>query len=246
MHWLYITPFDRLFAALVMIKYKAIFVAILLANYQNSCFICLSSALLSQSINICTRHVYRCLSKASVRHSRFWSRFIPIRARRQNRGSLGFKSSIIGVSHDAPKVSARYIYGPTTLHGCSAMIHHGRATNAHDASKIRYGASMVQAGSVTTFSSCCILDESEWIGMSVISRFIPNAHEWPRLHLPHLKYEPEAATVELRFRPSPKSTTIQPECFKRFKTALACRAGSRITKILLELLQYYYDSRACP
>ena len=138
------------------------------------------------------------------------------------------------MSHDASKVSARYIYGPTTLHDGGAMIHHGRATNAHDASKIRY----VQTGSLTTFSSCCILDESEWIGMSVIPRFIPNAHEWPRLHLPHLKYEPGAATVELRFRPRPQSTTIQPECFKRFKTAVACRGGSRITKILLELLQY--------
>ena len=42
-------------------------------------------------------------------------------------------------------------------------------------------------------------DESAWIGMSVIPRFIPNAHEWPRLHLPHLKYEPGVATVELRF-----------------------------------------------
>ena len=73
-------------------------------------------------------------------------------------------------------------------------------------------------------------DESEWIGMSVIPRFIPNAHEWPRLHLPHLKYEPGAATVELRFRPCPQSTTIQPECFKRFKTAVACRRGSRITR----------------
>ena len=58
MHWLYIMPFDRLLAALVLIKYKAIFVAILLSNYQKSCFICLSSALVSQSINICTCHVY--------------------------------------------------------------------------------------------------------------------------------------------------------------------------------------------
>ena len=81
------------------------------------------------------------------------------------------------MSHDAPKVSARYVYGPTTLHAGSAMIHHGGATNAHDTSKIRYSASMVQAGSATTFASCCILDESEWIGMSVIPRFIPNGHE---------------------------------------------------------------------
>ena len=40
-------PFDRLLAAPVMIKYKAIFVAILLSNYQKPCFICLSSALVS-------------------------------------------------------------------------------------------------------------------------------------------------------------------------------------------------------
>ena len=82
-------------------------------------------------------------------------------------------------------------------------------------------------------------------GMSVIRRFIPNAHEWPRLHLPHLKYVPGAATVELRLRPRPQSSTIQPECFKWFKTAVACRGDSRITNILLELLQYYYDSRRC-
>ena len=47
-------------------------------------------------------------------------------------------------------------------------------------------------------------DESEWIGISVIPRFIPNAREWPLLHLPHLKYEPGAATVEQRLRPRPK------------------------------------------
>ena len=38
---------------------------------------------------------------------------------------------LIVVSLDAPKVSARYIYDPTTLHDGSAMIHHGGATNAH-------------------------------------------------------------------------------------------------------------------
>ena len=104
------------------------------------------------------------------------------------------------------KVSARYIYGPITLHGGSATIQHGGGTNAHDASRIRYGASIVKAGSATTFSSCCILDrdKSEWIGMSVILRFILNAHKWPLLHLPHLKYEPGAATVEQRFRPRPQ------------------------------------------
>ena len=143
-------------------------------------------------------------------------------------------------------LSARYIYGPTTLHDDSAMIHHGGATNAHDASKIRYSASMVQAGSATTFSSCCILDGSEWIGMSVIFRLIPNAHEWPQLHIPHLKYKPGAITVELRFGPSPQSTTIQPKCLKRFKNCLSVswrfpnhQDSSRITTVL------QYDSRRC-
>ena len=68
------------------------------------------------------------------------------------------------------------------------------------------------------------------------------SHDAPRVSARYI-YGP--TTVELRFRPSPQSTTIQPECFNRFKTALACRGGSRITRILLELLQYYYDSRRC-
>ena len=72
----------------------AIFVAILLSNCQKSCFICLSSALLSQSINICTCHVYRCLSKAPTRHSRFTT-IHPDSSKTVNRGSLGLKSSIL-------------------------------------------------------------------------------------------------------------------------------------------------------
>ena len=95
------------------------------------------------------------------------------------------------MSHDVNTVSARFIYGFTTIHDGSATIHHGGATNAHDASKIRYGASMVQAGSFTTSSRCAT------------------------------KNEPDAATVELRFRPHPQSTTFRPECFKRFKTVVA-------------------------
>ena len=47
-------------------------------------------------------------------------------------------------------------------------------------------------------------DESEWIGMSAIPRFIPNANKWPLVHLPHLKYEPGAAMVEQRFRLRPQ------------------------------------------
>ena len=56
------------------------------------------------------------------------------------------------MSHGAPTVSARFIYGPTTTHDGSATIHHGGATNDHDASTIRYGASTIQAGSATVAS----------------------------------------------------------------------------------------------
>ena len=56
------------------------------------------------------------------------------------------------MSHDAPTVSARFIYGSTTTNDSSARIHHGGATNAHDASTIRYGASMIQARSATVAS----------------------------------------------------------------------------------------------
>ena len=62
------------------------------------------------------------------------------------------KSNINTVSHDAPTMSARFIYGSTTSHGDSATIHHGGATNAHDASPIRYGASATQAGSARVSS----------------------------------------------------------------------------------------------
>ena len=63
-------------------------------------------------------------------------------------------SSINTMSHDAPTVSARFIYGSTTTHDGSATIHHGGATNAHDASAIRYGASTIQAGSATSSHEC--------------------------------------------------------------------------------------------
>ena len=72
-----------------------------------------------------------------------------------HRDASGWKkrnSSIITMSHDAPTVSARFIYGSTTTHDGSATIHHGGATNAHDASTIRHGASTIQAGSATVAS----------------------------------------------------------------------------------------------
>ena len=48
MHLLYIMQFDRLLAALVLIKYEALICGIFISNHQKSCFciryICLSSA----------------------------------------------------------------------------------------------------------------------------------------------------------------------------------------------------------
>ena len=52
------------------------------------------------------------------------------------------KSSVNTFSHDAPTVSARFIYGYATTHDSSATIHHCGATNAHDASTILYGANL--------------------------------------------------------------------------------------------------------
>ena len=74
------------------------------------------------------------------------SRFEPDGKIGMRRDGKKRKSSINTVSHDAPKVSARLIYGSSTSHDGSAMIHHGGATNAQDASMIRYGASTLQAG----------------------------------------------------------------------------------------------------
>ena len=74
-----------------------------------------------------------------------------------HRDASGWKnrnSSINTMSHDAPTVSARFIYGSTTTHDCSATIHHGGATNAHDASTIRKGASTIRYGSATTSHEC--------------------------------------------------------------------------------------------
>ena len=62
------------------------------------------------------------------------------------------KSSLNTVFHDGPMVSARFIYGSTMTHYGSTTIHHCGATNAHDNSRIRYGASTIQAGSAAVAS----------------------------------------------------------------------------------------------
>ena len=82
----------------------------------------------------------------------------PDLASRKNRGESGLKrkkSSINTVSHDAPTVSARFVYGSTTTHAGSATIHPDGATNAeecsrcgHDSIRCYYGLS----GSATAAS----------------------------------------------------------------------------------------------
>ena len=62
------------------------------------------------------------------------------------------RATIQCLDHDAPTVSARLIYGSSTSHDGSTTIHHGGAMNAHDVSTIRYGASMIQAGSARVVS----------------------------------------------------------------------------------------------
>ena len=82
-------------------------------------------------------------------------------------------------------------------HDSSATIHPGGATNAHDASTIPYGASMIQAGRATTSSSYCICDESGWIGMNrgvSDTPIHPNAHECT---YNATKNKPDSATADL-------------------------------------------------
>ena len=72
------------------------------------------------------------------------SRFEPdgkIGVHRDASGWKKRKPSINTVSHDDPMVSAQFIYGSTTNHDGSATIHRGGATNAQDASTIRYDSS---------------------------------------------------------------------------------------------------------
>ena len=55
-----------------------------------------------------------------------------------SRGESGWKrrkSSIDTVSHDAPTVSARFVYGSTTTHAGSATIYPDGATNAQECSR---------------------------------------------------------------------------------------------------------------
>ena len=97
--------------------------------------------------------------------------------------------------------------------------------------------------------------ELGWIGMNrgvSDTPIHPNAHEYT---YGATKNEPGSATVELRLRPRPQSTTIRHESFKRFKiVALSWRfpigqKSSRITTVLLRFtpmsLRCYSESCRC-
>ena len=130
------------------------------------------------------------------------------------------------MSHDAPIMSARFVYGSTTTHAGSATIHSGGATNAHDVATIRYGATTVQAGNATVASRSPTNMHDLAVVMRQVNRDVSDTTIHPdsprNLKNGHdsthgaTKIEPDSTKVELRFRPRPQSTTIHPECFKRF------------------------------
>ena len=139
--------------------------------------------------------------------------------------------------------------------------------NAQDVVTIRYGATTVQAGSATTASRsptnvhnlAAFMPQVNWdVSNTPIcpdsSRTLKNGHDSTH---GAAKYEPDPATVELRFRPRPQSITIHPECFKRFKIVVALpgrfpnrQDSPRIITVLLRFmpmsLRCYYVSCRCP
>ena len=63
--------------------------------------------------------------------------------------------------------------------------------------------------------------ESGQIGVSVIPRFTRTPTNDHKYIYGATMNKPDSATVELRFRPRPQSTTIRPEFFKWFKIVAA-------------------------
>ena len=75
------------------------------------------------------------------------------------------------------------------------------------------------------------------------SRMLKNGHDSTH---GAAKNEPDPATAELRFRPRTQSTTIHPECFKRFRIVLALSGrftnrqdSPRIITVLLRFMPIY-------
>ena len=125
--------------------------------------------------------------------------------------------------------------------------------NANDVATIRYSATKVQAGSATAASRSPTNVHDLVVVMRQMNRDvsdIPTHPDSPRtLKNGHdsthgaTQIESDSATVELRFRPCPQSTTIYPECFKRFKIVIALswrfpnsQDSSRITTVLVRFM----------
>ena len=138
--------------------------------------------------------------------------------------------------------------------------------NAHDAVTIRYGATTVQAGSATAVSRSPTNVRDLTVFMCQVIRDVSNTPIHPDssrmlkngYDSTHgaAKNQPDPATVALRLRPRPQSTTVHPECFKRFKIVVALQGrfpnrqdSPRIVTVLLRFmpmsLRCYYESCRC-
>ena len=92
------------------------------------------------------------------------------------------------------------------------------------------------------------LDESGWIVMPDDTPINPNSQKWWRILPRHHRNDPDPATVELRPRPRPQSSTIHPDTFKRFNLVVALssrfpnhRDSSRVITVLLRLTPVHHD-----
>ena len=103
------------------------------------------------------------------------------------------------MSHDAPTVSARFVYSSTTTHAGSAMIHPGGATNAQDVATIRYGATAVQAGSTTAASR----SPRNVHDLAVVMRQVNRDVSDTPIHPEHSRMATNPATVPPRLRQIP-------------------------------------------
>ena len=162
-------------------------------------------------------------------------------------------------SYDVCKIRLRFHYdscrqrydSPRWSYECSRCGHdsilcyYGSNRLRHDSVKISYECARFSSFHVTGESGCQYYPDS--------SRTLKNGH-----YSTHgaTKNEPDPATVELRFRPRPQSTTIHPECFKRFKIVVALpgrfpnrQDSPRIIMVLLRFmpmsLRCYYESCRC-
>ena len=173
-----------------------------------------------------------------------------------------YKLKINRISSNREKVALRLM--PAALR--FIPVEQRMLENSHDMATIRNGATKVQAGSATAASRSptnvhdlvVVMRQMNWDVSDIpihpdSPRTLKNGQDSTH---GATKIEPDSATVELRFRPRPKSTTIHPECFKRFKIAVALswmfpnrQDSLRITTVLVRFmpmsLRCYYVSCRC-